>query len=166
MNSTSQGAPSNVHQRMPRSVGLILLCGFFVFGALMASLAFLALALPGGLLEPVWQLNPTAHRALAALGSWGVVMMGIVALACALAAIGLWKQSLWGHRLAVGMLVVNVLSDVLNAVVRGDLWTLIGVPIGGALIWYLLSARARAQFEVRSAAVKQAPEAGGTRRLL
>ncbi len=120
---------------MPRSVGLILLCGFFVFGALMASLSFLALALPGGFLEPIWQLNPK------------------VALACALAAIGLWTRTLWGHRLALSILAVNLLSDVLNAVLRGDLRTLIGVPIGGALISYLLSSRARAQFEVRSAAV-------------
>ncbi len=138
---------------MPRSVGLILLCGFFVFGALMASLSFLALALPGGFLEPIWQLNPKAHGALTALRSWGVVLMFVVALACALAAIGLWTRTLWGHRLALSILAVNLLSDVLNAVLRGDLRTLIGVPIGGALISYLLSSRARAQFEVRSAAV-------------
>jgi hypothetical protein len=40
---------------------------------------------------------------------------------------------------------------VFNAVVLGDLRTLIGIPIGGAVLWYLLSAGTRAQFETPAA---------------
>jgi len=119
----------------------------------MAFLAFLGFLLSGGLLEPIWRLNPDAHRALTELGAWGMLLMGAVAIACALAAIGLWIQAQWGRRLAVGILAINVLGDVMNAVTRGDLRTLIGIPIGGAMIFYLLRARTRAQFAVRSAAV-------------
>jgi len=138
---------------MRRPVGLTLLTAFFVFGALMAFLAFLGLLLSGGFLQLIWRLNPAAYRALTELGAWGMLLMAVVAIACALAGIGLWIQTQWGRRLAVGMLAINLLGDVLNAVARGDLRTLIGIPIGGAMIFYLLRARTRAQFEVRSAAV-------------
>src|SRR6267154_5305290 len=138
---------------MRRPVGLTLLAAFFVFGALMAFLAFLGPLLTGGFLEPLWRLNPGAHRAMAELGAWGMLLMAAVAIACALAGIGLWIQAQWGRRLAVGILAINLLGDVMNAVTRGDLRTLIGIPIGGAMIFYLLRARTRAQFEIRSAAV-------------
>ena len=138
---------------MRRPVGLTLLSAFFVFGALMAFLAFLGLLLSGSFLEHIWRLSPAAHLALARLGTLGMLLMSIVAIACALAAFGLWTRAQWGRRLAVGILAVNLLGDVLNAVTRGDLRTLIGIPIGGAMIFYLLRPRTRTQFEVRSAAV-------------
>jgi len=138
---------------MRRPVGLTLLAAFFVFGALMAFLALLGLLLSGAFLEPISRLNPDAHRALTDLGAWGMLLMAAVAIACALAASGLWIQAQWGRRLAVGILAINLLGDLMNAVTRGDLRTLIGIPIGGAMIFYLLRARTRAQFEVRSAAV-------------
>ena len=138
---------------MRRPVGLTLLNACFVFAALMAFLAFLGLLLSGGFLEPIWRVNPDAHRALTELGAWGMLLMAAVAIACALAAIGLWIQAQWGRRLAVGILAINLLGDVTNAVTRGDLRTLIGIPIAGAMIFYLLRARTGAQFGVRSAAV-------------
>src|SRR6266542_175040 len=105
---------------MRRPVGLTLLTAFFVFGALMAVLAFLGLLLSGGFLEPIWRFNPDAHRALTELGEWGMLLMAVVAIACALAAIGLWIPPQWGRRLAVGILAINLLGDVMNAVTRGD----------------------------------------------
>ena len=48
------------------------------------------------------------------------------------------------------ILVPNPVGKVLNAVVRGDLRTLIGIPIGGALILYLARRRTRAQFKTRA----------------
>src|SRR5256885_3025306 len=129
---------------MRRPVGLALLTAFFVFGALMAFLAFLGLLLAGGFLEPIWRLNPEAHRALTELGAWGMLLMAAVAIACALAAIGLWIQAQWGRRLAVGILAINLLGDVMNAVTRGDLRTLIGIPIGGGQDFFFFLARTRA----------------------
>src|SRR5256885_5075906 len=122
---------------MRRPVGLALLTAFFVFGALMAFLAFLGLLLSGGFLEPIWRLNPDAHRALTELGAWGMLLMAGVADACALAAIGFWIQAQWGRRVAVGILAVNLLGDVMNAATPGDLRTLVEIPVGGGLIAYL-----------------------------
>src|SRR6266513_2580961 len=138
---------------MRRPVGLILLAAFFAFGSLMALLASLGLLLSGGVLEPMWRLNPQAQVALTALHSWGVVLMLIVGIACGLAAIGLWTRALWGHHLAVSILAVNIVGDVLNAAVGGDLRALIGIPIGGAMILYLLRSRTGELFRVVSAAV-------------
>jgi uncharacterized membrane protein (DUF2068 family) len=72
--------------------------------------------------------------------------MLVVATACALSAVGLWIRARWGQRLALVLLAVNLVGDTTNAFLRGDLRTLIGLPIAGALIAYLLSARVRSHF--------------------
>jgi len=43
----------------------------------------------------------------------------------------------------LGILIVNLIGDSLNALLRHDRRTLIGLPIGGAMIAYLLSVRRR-----------------------
>src|SRR6266508_884263 len=110
---------------MRRPVGLTLLTAFCLFGAFMACLAFFGLLLSSGFLEPIWQLNPDAHRALTDLGAWGMLLMAVVAIACALAASGLWIQAQWGRRLAVGILAIDVLGDVMNVIKRSNLRSLI-----------------------------------------
>ena len=134
------------HAVRPRSVGLTLLSLLFVIGSFMALLALLGLLVPGGALEPIWRLNRYAQVALMELRWWGIGLMLVVATVCALAAVGVWIRAPWGHRLALTILAVNLLGDVSNAVLRGDLRTLIGIPIGGAIIWYLVNPRTRAQF--------------------
>lgn len=126
--------------------GIIALSGFFGFGAAVSGLTCLALLFPGGGLEPMWRLNPQAHAAFLQMDGWAIVLMAAVCLACALAARGLWIRARWGYRLALGVLVVNLVGDMANAFLRGDLRTLIGLPIGGALIAYLLRARVRSMF--------------------
>jgi hypothetical protein len=44
------------------------------------------------------------------------------------------------------MLTLNLLGDVVNSFLFGDLRTLVGLPIAGALIVYLLSPGVRAAF--------------------
>ena len=104
----------------------------------MSLLAALALLLPRSALEAIWRLNPQAHAGLASLGAWAIALMLLVSLACGLAAVGLWSGASWGRAVALTVLAVNLLGDAGNALVRGDLRTLIGVPIGAALIAYLL----------------------------
>ena len=127
--------------RRPR--GVLALIAFFAFGVAMSALACTALLVPGGRLDAIWRINPQARDALASLGPWAIVLLSVVAIACGLSAIGLWTGARWSQRVAVSVLAVNVLGDVANAAVRGDLRTLIGLPIGGAMIGYLLSARVR-----------------------
>lgn len=129
-----------------RPFGLTALSVFFGVGVLASSVSALALAFPGSWLESVWRLNPEARVGFARLGPWAVVLMIVVALACSGAAVGLWTGRRWGYRLAVGVLSCNLLGDLLNAAVRGDHRTLIGLPIGGAMLAYLLSRRIRARF--------------------
>lgn len=126
--------------------GLVGLSGFFALGATIAIVTSIALLAPGSALDQLWRLNPQARVAFRAMGSWAIGLMVVIAAACALSAVGLWIRAQWGHRLAVILLVVNLLGDASNALVRGDLRTLIGLPIAGALIAYLLTARVRGQF--------------------
>jgi hypothetical protein len=119
---------------------------FFAAGALISSTSALSLAFPSSWLEPMWRLNPEARRVFADLGPWAVLLMSAVAAACAGAAVGLWSGRRWGYLLAVGVVGTNLLGDLLNGLVRGDHRTLIGLPIGGAMLAYLLSRRIRHRF--------------------
>jgi len=121
-----------------RSIGTLLLVIFFAAGALICLVTMLALAFPGGLLEPIWQLRPEARIEFQKIGHWSVALMAAVGVACGLSAIGLAKNAEWGRRLAIGVLTVNLIGDTLNALLRRDARTLIGLPIGGLMIWYLM----------------------------
>lgn len=98
----------------------------------------LALAFPGGLLEPIWRLKPEARVEFQKMGSWSVALMAVVGTACGLASVGLAKRAEWGRRLAIGVLTVNLIGDSLNAWLRHDRRTLIGLPVAGLMILYLL----------------------------
>jgi uncharacterized membrane protein (DUF2068 family) len=118
-------------------VGILLLILFFAAGAVVCSLVMLALAFPGSFLEIIWRLRPAVRDDFQELGTWSIVLMAAVGAACGLAAFGLWRGAEWGRRLAIGVLTVNFVADIFNAAFHGDMRTLIGLPIGGLMIWYL-----------------------------
>ena len=122
-------------KRLP--VGIVLLVVFFTAGALICALVMLALAFPGGMFEWVWTLQPDARLGFDEFGHWSIALMAAVGAACGLAAIGLARRGEWGRRIAIGVLTVNLIGDMFNVVFRGDLRTLIGVPIAGLMLWYL-----------------------------
>jgi hypothetical protein len=124
--------------RSRRSIGTILLVIFFAAGALICLVAMLALVFPGGFLESIWRLKPEARIDFQRIGNWSVALMAAVGAACGLAAVGLAKNAEWGRRLAIGILTVNLIGDTLIAMLRHDPITLIGLPIGGLMILYLL----------------------------
>jgi hypothetical protein len=119
-------------------LGMTLLVIFFGAGAFICLVTMLALAFPGGVLEPVWRLRPEAQTEFQKLGNWSALLMATVGLACGLAGLGLARQTVWGLRLAIGILTVNLIGDSLTAWFRHDWRTLIGLPIGGLMIWYLV----------------------------
>jgi hypothetical protein len=133
-------------RQLALSSGIIALVAFFAFGALLSSLTVLMLLAPGPWTDAVRRLKPSAQSDLRALGAAAVPLMLLVALACAGAAVGLWRRRRWGHRLAIGVLGVNVVGDLANGIFRHDWRTLIGLPIGGAMLIYLTRLRVRAQF--------------------
>jgi len=126
-------------QRAP--LGIKLLAAFFAFGAGICLVTIIALLFPGGALDPIWRLNPDAHVAFQQIGRLSILLIVVVGSACAVATIGLATRARWGVPLALGILSVNLVGDLLNAFLRHDLRTLIGLPIGGAMIAYLLIVR-------------------------
>jgi hypothetical protein len=132
-------ATSSVPSRRPAGVTALAL--FFIFGATMSFLAAVALAIPGAPLEFMWRINPEAREGFRALGFLAVPLMLMVSAACGAAAHGLWNLLAWGRYLAITILTINVLGDASNALFRHDWRTLIGIPIGGVMIWYLVHRR-------------------------
>lgn len=127
--------------KKPRSVATALLVIFFGAGAVICLVTMLALAFPGGFLEPIWRLKPEAQVEFQKLGNVSIALMAVVGSACGLAAIGLARSAEWGRRLAIGVLSVNLFGDSLHALLRHDPRTLVGLPIGGFMIWYLVKKR-------------------------
>ena len=103
----------------------------------MCTLAIVLLIFPGSPLDSLWALNPDARVAFQSLGKAATWLMFVVGAGCAFAAIGLWRRSLWGIRIALVILSLNIFGDLLNAVLRHDYRALIGLPVGGAMIFYL-----------------------------
>jgi len=125
-----------------RSLGTILLIIFFAAGALICLVTMLALAFPGSFLESIWQFKPEARVQFLQIGRGAsIALMAVVGAACGSAVIGLARTAEWGRRLAIAVLAVNLIGDSLNALLRHDPKTLIGLPIGGLMIWYLSRAR-------------------------
>lgn len=71
------------------------------------------------------------------LGSWPILLMLTIGIGCALTAIGLWRGTLWGIRLGLALLFINIIGDLVNVVTRHDYRSLIGLPVAGAMILYL-----------------------------
>ena len=120
------------------SVGRILLVVFFTAGALISVVVMLALVFPGTDLESIWRLKPEARTQFQTIGRGAsAALMAIVATGCGFVALGLARNREWGRRLAIGILIINLIADSLNALFMYDAKTLIGLPIGGLMILFL-----------------------------
>jgi hypothetical protein len=107
----------------------------------MCALTIILLLFPGTELDALWRINPDAHAAFQSLGTMSIFLMAIVGVGCASAAIGLARGARWGRRLALIILAINLVGDSVNTLVRHDLRTLIGLPIGMAMMIYLVKAK-------------------------
>jgi len=106
----------------------------------------LALGFPGSFLESIWRLKPEARVQFEEIGRGvSIVLMAAIGTACAVAAVGLAQAAEWGRWLAIGILTANLIGDSVNALLRHDPKTLIGLPIGGLMIWYLVKKRVSAE---------------------
>jgi hypothetical protein len=108
---------------------------FFAFGAIMCLLTIVLLVFSGTKLDSLWNLNLDAHVGFQSLGSWSIVLMVVVGTGCALAVIGLWRATVWGVQLPVAILFCNIIGDLVNALMRRDYRSLVGLPIAGAMIY-------------------------------
>lgn len=120
---------------------------FFTLGAAVSGLSLLALLWPGGLLEPVWRLNPRARDQFATMGGRGPVLLAVVCVQCAAAAVGTFKGARFGFVLALTLLVVSLFGDLFNALSGLEPRAWLGVPVALLLLAALASRRSRAYFE-------------------
>jgi hypothetical protein len=118
----------------------------------MCLLTIVLLVFPGTKLDSLWNLNPDARVAFQSLGSWSILLMLAVGIGCALTAIGLWRGTLWGIRLGLAILVVNIIGDLVNVITRHDYRSLIGLVIAGVMIFYLAAPRLGAELTEHYAA--------------
>ena len=127
---SSGGRSQKTKMQITRPAGVTTL-SFFVFGTLASGLAALMLLVPGSPLDVLWRLNPHAHAGFLKIGHLAASLMSAVCLACASAALGLWRVRRWGLWTAISILSINLLGDTLNAFLLRDWGTLIGLPIAG-----------------------------------
>ena len=122
----------------PTPSGFAAIGGFLFFGASMASLAAMSFLWRGTPLDRIWRMNPTAYKQLAPLGLTVGILFALLGVALAATGIGWFRRRLWGWRLAVVIIAIQVAGDVINCI-RGD-WLRggIGVVVAGALLLFLL----------------------------
>jgi len=119
---------------------------FLFFGAIMAALAGTTLVWRGTTLDRLWLLNPRAYQELAPHGKAVGIPFLLLGLGLVIAGTGWFKRRLWGWRLAVGIIAVQVLGDLVNAFLGDRVRGGIGLVIAGALLMYLLRAEVRGAF--------------------
>jgi len=136
-------------QRVPRgfsSPGVAAMGIFLLFGAAMAALAGTMLLNAGTFLDRLWALNPVAQARLAPLGPIAGVLFLLLGMILAAAGIGWFRRQRWGWRLAVGVIAVQFLGDVVNAILGDTAKFLFGAAIAGALLYYLFRPSVRLAF--------------------
>jgi hypothetical protein len=131
-----------------RPVGVTALSIFFLLGSIICFIASLSLAFPNSFLEPMWRINPHGHRGLVTLGSWAMLLLSIVGVFCVAAAVGLWRGHRWGRRIAIALIAMNLVGDVINALLGTEPRAVIGIPIALALLLYLISKRVTRFFDL------------------
>jgi hypothetical protein len=130
----------------PEPPGFFAIGVFLFFGGAVASLAATTLLWRGTLLDRIWVLNPQAYKQLAPHGRTVGILFLLLGLALGLAGIGWFGRRLWGWRVAVWIIAIQILGDVVNCI-RGD-WIRggSGVVIAGALLLFLWRPKIKAAF--------------------
>ena len=129
-----------------RPIGVTALSIFFWVGAVISFITAVSLLFPGSFLELLWRLNPRAREAFTGIGSWAILLMSTVCVACAMAAAGLWRGSRWGYWLALVLLALNLVADIANVLLGTEPRIAVGIPIALAILMYLASRRVRRFF--------------------
>src|SRR5690349_24198704 len=107
------------YRRAPYGIRCLVAFAFAAAGISAASAV--SLFWPGGPLEPMWRINPRAQQEFVALGIWSPILLGVLSLVSLGAAIGLSRRTRAGYRLTVAGLILNLVGDVLNIIVRREL---------------------------------------------
>lgn len=128
------------------SFGFTALGVFLFFGTLMAALAGFTLLVPGTLLDSIWRLNPRALAKLAPLGRRIGLPFLLLSLLLAVSGYLWFRRAIWGWRLAVAIVGIQVIANVVNLGLGRMLEGSTGLVLSSALLLYLLRARTRSAF--------------------
>jgi uncharacterized membrane protein (DUF2068 family) len=131
--------------RRPKRITALSL--FFSAGALISFTSGISLIFPNSFLQPMWRLNPRALDAFNQMGAWAFILLFTVSMACAFSAIGLWQGKLWGYRLAISMLVVNLIGDTYNFLSGIERRAVIGIPIVIVIIFLITNPKTKSFFK-------------------
>lgn len=112
----------------------------------MAVFAAITLLWSGTTLDKGWELNPVAHRQLAAVGKPAGLLFIALGVSLAIAALGWFKHRRWGWLLAVVIIAVQLAGDLGNAFLGQRVRGGFGAIIAGALLIYLIRPGLRRQF--------------------
>jgi len=138
------GGDEFARRQMP--CGLNAIGVFLFFGATMATFASATLTLPGTSLDRIWVFNPAAYKRLVSFCKPVGLLFLLLATVLAVAGTGWFKHRLWGWRLAVAVIAIQVLGDLVNFS-RGDfLRGGVGFTIASVLLLYLLRPSVRTVF--------------------
>ncbi len=130
--------------RLPRS--MIAFGVFLLFGAGLASLAGTTLLWRGTVLDRMWAVNPRAYNHLSPYGKAVGIPFLLLGITLAISGAGWLKRRVWGWRMAIVIIVTQVLANFVTALMGGVTKGLVGAIISGALLFYLLRPQVRAAF--------------------
>src|SRR5207249_4874408 len=85
---------------------------FFLAGAAMLVLAGFTLVHPGTPLDPMWRLNPAAHRELAPYRTVAGALFLALAPIMALTGLGVLYRWRWSHAACQLLIGANLIGDV------------------------------------------------------
>jgi len=129
--------------------GMTAIGVFFLFGAAMAIIAGITLMRPGTALDHMWSLNPRAYRDLAPFGKSVGVLFLFLAISLLLAGLGWLKRQLWGWRLSVVIVGIQVLGNLAGIFLGRAVEGVVGFTIAGALLLYMVRPEVSGSFAAK-----------------
>ncbi len=135
--SATQQAP------VKQTLGVRLVGVFLVLSTSVLAATVITLFFPGTAVDGIWAVKPEEYERLLQhrmLAGAGFLVLGIM---MAIAAAGWWRSRRWAWWLVQGILVVNILGDVVRAAGGEVREGLMGVVLVLALLAYVRSAGVR-----------------------
>lgn len=136
MSATQQAA-------VKQTLGVRLVGVFLVLSTSVLAATVITLFFPGTAVDGIWAVKPEEYERLLQhrmLAGAGFLVLGIM---MAIAAAGWWRSRRWAWWLVQGILVVNILGDVVRAAGGEVREGLMGVVLVLALLAYVRSAGVR-----------------------
>jgi hypothetical protein len=129
-----------------KSFGIFAIAIFFAAASCILLIVGTALLLPGSKLEAIWALYPARRSLLMPYRIWLGPGFLTLAIEMIVASIGCFRHRKWGWWLAVGIFLVNGISDAGQILLGHRLEGGIGVAVAGAILLYLSQPNVRTTF--------------------